>query len=99
MLCTDESARYSLISPKKDSATPDPRSSSVISNSVRRPESHVFANLSRTTTVPSRTGVPSDLPDDFPGMAPDSAVKKSDGTPGPGYDFQDYKEDNTQVEQ
>lgn len=89
----DEEARYPSLAPKKDSATPDLRGSSVVSSTARYPDSHLWARHSSTIGDISRYNGKEavELPEGFPALAETSKAKSRE-TPGPGVLFKDYDE-------
>lgn len=93
LITADEAARYPSLAPKKDSATPDLRGSSVISTSARYPDSHLWARHSSTIGDTSRyhPGETLDLPEGFPALAETSKAKSRE-SPGPAGLFAEYKE-------
>lgn len=85
----DEAARYPSLAPKKDSATPGIRDASILSTSVREPNSILWARH-RPTEDRSRYREDEnlDLPEGFPALAPTSKAKS--GSPGPAGLFEEY---------
>lgn len=94
----DESARYPSTVPKKDSATPDIRGSSVVSFRAEHANSHVFARYTSTAHNRSRYEISDgiELPEGFPALA--SSSKAKEDSPGPAGLFEEYKGDGNDTE-
>lgn len=98
-LYADVEVRYPSTAPKKDSATPDLRGSSVASFRAEHANSHLFAQYARKTQSSdyrdSNNAV--ELPEGFPALSADSKTKAD--SPGPAGLFEEYQEDERNTEQ